>query len=47
VPAFVEVKSTSSTPIEVVLRSGHVVRVRDGFDQGTLARLVTVLEGQP
>lgn len=46
-PAFVEVKSTSTRPIEVLLRSGHVVRIHDSFDEDTLARLVTLLEGQP
>lgn len=46
VPAFVEVRSASSRPIEVVLRSGHIVRVHDSFDEDTLERVVTVLEGQ-
>lgn len=29
---------------EVLLRNGRVLRVRDGFDEGALARLVEVLE---
>src|SRR4051794_22553398 len=38
-PAFVEIKPTAAASIEVVLRSGHVVRVRDGFGENTLRRL--------
>lgn len=44
-PAFVEIKSTSGAMIEVVLRSGYVVRIPDGFDEDTFRRLAAVLEG--
>jgi transposase-like protein len=44
-PAFVEIKPSDSGPIEVVLRSGHVVRVPDGFAEETLRRVVAVLDG--
>jgi hypothetical protein len=44
-PAFVEIKSTAVPTIEVVLRTGHVVRVPNGFDEETLRRLTTVLDG--
>jgi hypothetical protein len=32
-------------PLEVVTRSGHVIRVRPRFDETTLMRLVVVLGG--
>jgi transposase-like protein len=45
-PAFVEIKPVAAaSAIEVVLRSGHVLRVRDGFGEEALRRLVAVLEG--
>jgi transposase-like protein len=45
-PAFVEITPVAAaTSIEVVLRSGHVLRVRDGFGEEALRRLVAVLEG--
>jgi hypothetical protein len=45
-PAFVEITPVAgATCIEVVLRSGHVLRVRDGFGEEALRRLVAVLEG--
>ena len=33
--------------LEVVVRGGRVVRVRPGFDAGTLARVVQTLEALP
>ena len=39
--------SMAGAPLELVLRTGHVVRVPPGFDEGSLARLVWVLESQP
>jgi hypothetical protein len=42
-PAFVEIKPTSSATIEVVLRSGHILRVPEGFGEESLRRLVAVL----
>ena len=46
-PAFIEVTpsvSAAATSIEVVLPSGHVVRVSDGFGEGALRRLLAVLD---
>lgn len=43
-PAFVEVgRPAAATPVEVVLRAGHVVRVPEGFSEETLRRVVAVL----
>lgn len=44
-PGFIEIKSPVGAAIEVVLRSGHVVRVRDGFDAEALRRVVAALDG--
>jgi hypothetical protein len=49
-PAFVEVARTiaSTSAIEVVLRSGRVLRVADGFSEETLRRLAQILDdGEP
>lgn len=43
-PAFVEINRSASAAIEVVLRSGHVIRVRDGFGEDALRRVVAVLD---
>jgi len=44
-PAFVEVRAApAATTIEVVLRLGHVVRLRDGFPEEALRRLVAILD---
>jgi len=44
-PAFVEITApAASAPIDVVLRSGHVLRVPDGFGAATLRRLVEALD---
>lgn len=43
-PSFVEVKQTASAAIEVVLRSGHVLRVPTGFGQDTLLRVTAALK---
>jgi transposase-like protein len=43
-PRFVEIRRPAT--IEVALRSGHVVRVPDGFAEETLRRVVAVLDGQ-
>jgi transposase-like protein len=46
-PAFVEItRSAATVPIEVVLHSGHVLRVSNGFGEDTLRRIVEVLEGR-
>lgn len=44
-PAFIEVERSPGVAIEVVLRSGHVIRVRDGFEEDALRRVVAVLDG--
>jgi transposase-like protein len=44
-PRFVEIERSPGVAIEVVLRSGHVVRVRDGFGEDALRRVVAVLDG--
>lgn len=45
-PAFVALEPSSvGIGVEVVLRSGAVVRVPAGFDGDTVLRLVRVLEG--
>jgi hypothetical protein len=44
-PPFVEIERSSGVAIEVVLRSGHVIRVRDGFGEDALRRVVAVLDG--
>jgi hypothetical protein len=49
-PAFVPVHVRSGpTPpaLEVVLRSGHVLRVPHGFDPDQLRRVVAILEADP
>jgi hypothetical protein len=43
-PPFVEIRPTGSAGIEVLLRSGHVLRVGPGFDEETVLRLVRALE---
>jgi hypothetical protein len=39
--------SMAGAPLELVLRTGHVVRVPPDFDEGSLARLVWALERHP
>lgn len=48
-PSFVEVLNAraDADKLEVVLRSGIVVRVPDRFDDEAVRRLVDVLEGRP
>ena len=46
-PAFVPVRVVASTPLEVVLRSGQVVRVGPGFEASHLRAVVDALEGRP
>ena len=49
--SFVEVKAVAvpaaDGALEVCVSSGHVIRVHQGFDAGTLAAVVRVLEGLP
>ncbi|MBA3833601.1 MAG: transposase [Chthoniobacterales bacterium] len=42
--AFVELRAQRPSPIELVLRTGHVLFVPDSFDAGALSRLVEILE---
>lgn len=44
-PAFIEVRRTTGRePIEIVLRSGRVIRVGESIDAEILCRLVCALE---
>jgi hypothetical protein len=45
-PTFVEIRPSAyaSASIEVVLRSGHVLRVPHGFDDEVVRRLVKILD---
>ena len=43
-PAFIEVRHRTPSPVEVVLRSGRLVRVSDSIDPVVLRRLVTALD---
>lgn len=45
--AFVPVRVIASVPLEVVLRSGQVVRVGPGFEAAHLQAVVAALEGRP
>lgn len=36
-----------TSPVEVLTRSGHVVRLQPDFDPATLRKVVAALEGQP
>lgn len=45
-PAFVEVTRRTAQPIEIVLRSGRVLRVSESVDGVALRRLVDVLEDE-
>ena len=44
VEVVIDDQGMSNVPFEVVLRSGHVVRVPPGFDDASLSRLVAILE---
>jgi len=46
-PAFVEVKRQAVEPVEVVLRSGRILRVSESIDDSALRRLVHALENDP
>jgi hypothetical protein len=43
-PEFVEIRPRRPEPVEVVLRSGRVLRVAESIDPAALMRLVAVLE---
>jgi hypothetical protein len=46
-PSFVALRVVPDTPLELVLRSGLVLRVPPGYDAGHLRAVVAALEGQP
>lgn len=46
-PSFVEVTAAAVAPMEIILRSGHVVRLSPSFDTPALVRLLKVLEQTP
>jgi hypothetical protein len=46
-PAFVELRSATFESVEVVLRSGRVLRVAESISAAALKRLVEVLEEMP
>ncbi len=45
--AFVEVRQREGDRVEVVLRSGRVLRCAEEISVATLRRLVSVLEDEP
>ncbi|AMV29235.1 hypothetical protein VT84_33530 [Gemmata sp. SH-PL17] len=46
-PSFVALRVVPGTPLELVLRSGHVLRVPPGYDANHLRAVVAALEGAP
>lgn len=46
-PSFVALRVVPDAPLEVVLRSGHLLRVPPGYDAGHLRAVVAALEAQP
>jgi transposase-like protein len=46
-PAFVEIQPRQAEPVEVLLRSGRVLRVSESIGPATLERLVAALERAP
>jgi hypothetical protein len=46
-PAFVELRAGQGAHVEVVLRSGRVLRVPESFDASALRRLLDVLDPEP
>jgi transposase-like protein len=45
-PAFVPVRVVARQPLEVLLRSGQVVRISPGFEAAHLQAVVAALEGR-
>jgi hypothetical protein len=39
-------ESSRAAPIQVILASGHIVRVGRGFDEDTFARVMAILSGR-
>lgn len=46
-PSFVALRVLPDTPLELVLRTGHVLRVPPGYDANHLRAVVAALEAQP
>jgi len=46
-PSFVAVRVVPDVPLELVLRSGHVLRVPPGYDATHLRAVVAALEAEP
>jgi hypothetical protein len=47
-PGFVDGDmAQAGSAIEIVLAGGRAIRVSPGFDEGTLSRLISLLEGRP
>ena len=46
-PSFVALRVVADTPLELVLRSGHVLRVPPGYDTHHLHAVVAALEAPP
>jgi hypothetical protein len=40
------VDASRGTPVQVILPSGHIVRVGRGFDEDTFARVIALLAGR-
>jgi hypothetical protein len=46
-PSFVALRVLPDTPLELVLRTGHILRVPPGYDANHLRAVVAALEAQP
>jgi hypothetical protein len=46
-PSFVALRVVADQPLELVLRSGHVLRIPPGYDAGHLRAVVAALEAPP
>lgn len=46
-PSFVALRVVPDSPLELVLRSGHVLRIPPGYDVNHLRTVVAALEAQP
>jgi hypothetical protein len=46
-PSFVALRVVADTPLELVLRTGHVLRVPPGYDANHLRAIAAALETQP
>jgi len=40
------VQPSRGAPVQVILPSGHIVRVGRGFDEDTFARVMAILSGR-